>query len=124
MAAPLSAGAVQLMTASASPAAAITCVGASGAAAGVAVSAAAVTVLAPTALLAVMENEYVVPLDNPVNTHGELVQVNTTLTPPAVAVMVYPVMTPPPVSVGGVNVTVASLSPTATSVIVGLPGTD
>jgi len=124
MVAPLSGGAVQLTTASASPAAAITCVGASGAAAGVAVSAAAVTVLAPAALLAVMVKEYVVPFDNPVNTHGEVVHVNAVLTPPAVAVMVYPVMTPPPVSVGGVNVTVASLSPTAMSVIVGLPGTD
>ena len=59
MVAPLSGGAVQLTTASASPAAAITCVGASGAAAGVAVSAAAVTVLAPAALLAVMVKEKV-----------------------------------------------------------------
>ena len=85
MVAPLSGGAVQLTTASASPAVAITCVGASGAAAGVAVSAAAVTALAPAALLAVMVNEYAVPLDKPVNTHGELVQVNTTLMPPEVA---------------------------------------
>jgi len=124
MAAPLSAGAVQLMTACESPAVASTDVGASGAAAGVAVSADIVTVLAPAALLAVMVNEYVVPLDSPVNTHGEVVHVNSVLTPPAVAVTVYPVMTPPPVSVGGVNVTAASLSPTATSFIVGLPGTD
>ena len=94
------------------------------AAAGVTELLAAVTVLAPAALLAVMVKEYVVPFDNPVNTHGEVVHVNAVLTPPAVAVMVYPVMTPPPVSVGGVNVTVASLSPTAMSVIVGLPGTD
>jgi len=124
MVAPLSGGAVQLTTASASPAAAITCVGASGAAAGVAVSAAAVTVLAPAALLAVMVKEYVVPFDNPVNTHGEVVHVNAILTQPGAAVTLYPVMTPPPVSVGGVNVIVASLSPTATAFIVGLPGTD
>ena len=124
MAAPLSAGAVQLTTACESPAVAITCVGASGAAAGVAVSVAAVTVLAPAALLAVMVKEYVVPFNNPVNTHGEVVLVNAVLSPPDVAVTVYPVMTPPPVSVGGVNVIVASLSATATSVIVGLPGTD
>ena len=75
----------------------------------------------PAALVAVTVNVYVVPLMRPVTVTGEAPPV--AVTPPGLAVTVYPVIALPPVKAGGVNATVACAFSAFAVPMVGVPGT-
>ena len=103
-------GAVQLTTAEALPAVAVTLVGAPGAMAGVTALEGALATLVPIAFVAVTVKVYDVPLVRPVTVPVVAVAPVTTtgLSPPAgLAVIVYCVIALPPLLAGSTQVTVA-----------------
>ena len=74
----------------------------------------------PALLVAVTVNVYATPLVRPATVIGEPLPVP--VAPPGLAVTVYPVMVPPPLLAGAVNVTEAWVSPAVALPIVGGPG--
>ncbi len=77
--------------------------------------------LVPTALVAVTEQVYAVPLARPVTVSGEAGP--DAENPPGLQVAVYEVMGDPPSLAGAVNATVACALPGVAVPIVGAPGT-
>ena len=79
---------------------------------------------APTALVAVTVNVYVVPVVRPVTVNVPLPDwFKVAVTEPGVDVAVYDVIVAPPLDVGAVNATVAVVSPvTVAAPITGAPG--
>ena len=106
-----------------SPGIALTPVGANGVVEGVPDTAAEAG-LVPISFVAVTVNEYWVPFVNPAKVIGLAVPVFVifVVPPSGVAVTVYDVIALPPSNEGGVNDTVACLSPAATETLVGASG--
>jgi hypothetical protein len=75
----------------------------------------------PTALVAVTEHVYAVPLASPVTVIGEAVP--DAVNPPGLHVAVYEVMGDPPSLAGAMNAIAACMLPAVAVPIVGAPGT-
>lgn len=118
---PLSLGAVNETVACPFPAVAETAVGAAGIVLGVTAVLAVDAVPVPRLFIAATVNVYAVPFVRPVTVMGELVPV--AVTPPGLDVTVYCIISKPPLSVGGVNVTVACPFPAVAETPVGANGT-